>query len=275
MNWNRRNHWTRVCVFAAVVTLAGPAASAQRRASGGDWCGDEHWGDDRQGFCEVRDYTVPAAGATLTVDATPNGGISADGEPRNDISISARVSATADTAEEARAIVSRIQVTATADRVEATGPRGMGRHEGWSVSYRLKVPPQTPLTLRSTNGGIVIDNVNSRLDLQTTNGGLKLSRVGGDVEGRTTNGGIDATLEGSGWQGNGLDLQTTNGGVHLTLPDNYNAHLETSTTNGRVSIDFPVTVQGTLGRSVSTDLGNGGATIRLQTSNGGVKITRR
>jgi Putative adhesin len=275
MNWKSRNHWTRICVFATVAALAGPAVSAQRRASNSDWCGEENWGDDRQGFCEVRDYTVPAAGATLTVDATPNGGINVEGESRSDISISARVVATADTAEEARAIASRVQVVATADRVEASGPKNLGRHEGWHVSYRLKVPPQTPLTLKSTNGGIAIDNVNSRLDLKTTNGGLKLSRVGGDVEGRTTNGGIDATLEGSGWQGNGLDLQTTNGGVRLTLPDNYNAHLETSTTNGRVSIDFPVSVQGTLGRSLSTDLGSGGATIRLQTSNGGVKITRR
>ena len=137
------------------------------------------------------------------------------------------------------------------------------------------MPPQTPLTLRSTNGGIAIDNVNSHLDLKTTNGGLKLSRVGGDVEGRTTNGGIDATLDGAGWQGNSLDLQTTNGGVRLTLPENYNAHLEPTTTNGRVSVDFPVTMQGTLGRSLSTDLGSGGATIHVQTSNGGVKITRR
>ncbi len=106
-------------------------------------------------------------------------------------------------------------------------------------------------------------------------GGLKLSRIAGDVEGRTTNGGMDVTLDGSAWQGNGLNLETTNGGVHLSVPDNYNAHLETGTTNGRVSIDLPVTVQGTINRSISTDLGTGGATIRVRTSNGGVKISRR
>jgi Putative adhesin len=275
MNWKPQRHWTHVCLFATAVTLAAPALTAQGRASNSDWCSDQNWGDDRQGFCEVREFTVPAAGATLNVDASPNGGIKVDGEARNDIFIRARVVATADTADEARAIASRVQVVATADRVESTGPKSTGRHDGWHVSYWLQVPPQTPLTLRSTNGGIAVDNVNSRLDLKTTNGGLKLSHVGGDVEGRTTNGGIDATLEGTGWQGNGLDLQTTNGGVKLTLPDNYNAHLETATTNGHISVDFPVTIQGKLGRSLSTDLGSGGATIRLQTSNGGVKITRR
>ena len=275
MNWTPQRHWTHVCLLAGLVTLTAPALTAQNRAANTDLCSQENWGDDRQGFCEIREFTVPAAGATLTVDASPNGGIKVQGEARTDIYIRARVSATGDTVEEARALASRVQVVATADRVESNGPRTNGRHQSWSVSYWLEVPPQTPLTLRSTNGGIAIDNVNSRLNLSTTNGGLKLSQVGGDVEGRTTNGGIDATLDGMGWQGSGLDLETTNGGVRLTLPDNYNAHLETSTNNGRVSIDFPVSVQGTLGRSLSTDLGSGGATIHLQTSNGGVKIMRR
>jgi hypothetical protein len=273
---NAKSHyWNRVCVFAAVVTLAGSTAGAQRRGSNTDWCADESWGSDREGFCEVREYTLPAAGAMLTVDASPNGGINVEGESRGDIFVRARVFATADTAEEAKTIASRVQITATADRVEATGPKNLARHEGWHVSYRLQVPTQTPLSLTTTNGGLAIDNVKSRLELKTTNGGLKLSRIAGDVEGRTTNGGIDVALDGTAWQGNGLNLETTNGGVHLTVPDNYNAHLETGTTNGRVSIDFPVSVQGTMDRSLSTDLGSGGATIRVRTSNGGVKISRR
>jgi hypothetical protein len=42
-----------------------------------------------------------------------------------------------------------------------------------------------------------------------------------------------------------------------------------------VRIDFPVTVQGTVGKSFSTDLGSGGAPIKVHTSNGGVKITKK
>lgn len=275
MSVKSRSRWTAVWLFAAVLALAASTVSAQRRAANDDWCADENWGSDREGFCEIREYTLPAAGATLSVDASPNGGIGVEGESRADILVRARVVATAQTAEEARAIASRVQITATADRIDATGPKNLERRESWHVSYRLRVPTQTPLTMKTTNGGIVVDNVNSRLEMQTTNGGLKLSRVGGDVQGRTTNGGIDVTLDGTAWQGNGLDVETTNGGVRVSVPDNYNAHLDTGTTNGRVSIDFPVTMQGTLNRSVSTDLGSGGATIRVRTSNGGVKILRR
>lgn len=258
-----------------VLAFGGPAAAQRRAAAGSDWCAQESWDDDRQGFCEVREYSVPASGGTMTVDASPNGGISVEGSSRGDIAVQARVVATAATEDEARGIASRVQVTATAIRVEAEGPRNLGRRESWSVSYRVAAPRNTPLSLKTTNGGITIDAIDSRVELKTTNGGIKLTRMAGDVEGRTTNGGIDVDLEGSGWQGGGLDLQTTNGGVRLAVPTQYNAHLEAGTTNGHVRIDFPVTVQGTIGKTFSTDLGSGGATLRVRTSNGGVRVTTK
>jgi hypothetical protein len=276
----RWNAATALLVTAGLATLlTGAVAAQQRRGTSDDWCRDDNRGrsagDDRQSVCEVREYTVPAAGATVTVDAAPNGGIDVEGSARGDILVRAKVVATAGTEEEARALAARVQVTATADRVTADGPRGSGRYESWSVSYRLAVPTHTPLALRSTNGGISIDNVNSRVEFTTVNGGVTLARIAGDVEGRTTNGGINVDLDGSTWQGSGLDVQTSNGGVRLSIPERYSAHLETGTVNGSVRIDFPVTVQGTIGKSFSTDLGSGGPTLRVKTSNGGVRITKK
>ena len=261
--------------MAALLLIGGPL-TAQRRAAGStDWCADESWGNDREGFCEVREYTVPASGGTVTVDAGPNGGISVEGSSRGDIFVQARVVATAATQDEAKSIASRVQVVATAARVDADGPRNLGGRESWNVSYRLAVPTRTPLTLTTTNGGITVDAVDSRVELHTTNGGVKLSRMAGEVEGRTTNGGIDVDLEGTTWNGSGLDLQTTNGGVRLRIPAQYNAHLETGTKNGHIRLDFPVTLQGAIDRTFSTDLGSGGPTLRVRTSNGGVRITKK
>ena len=42
-----------------------------------------------------------------------------------------------------------------------------------------------------------------------------------------------------------------------------------------MKIDFPVTVQGLIGRSFATDLGSGGPTLRVKTSNGGVRISKK
>jgi hypothetical protein len=58
------------------------------------------------------------------------------------------------------------------------------------------------------------------------------------------------------------------------VPTGYSAHLETGTTNGSLRFDFPITVQGQLNRRLSVDLGDGGPTIRVVTTNGGVTIKR-
>ncbi len=71
-----------------------------------------------------------------------------------------------------------------------------------------------------------------------------------------------------------MDVSTTNGGVKLGVPSNYSAHFETGTVNGSVRVDFPTTVQGRVSKDLSFDVGQGGATIKVTTTNGGVKITR-
>ena len=104
--------------------------------------------------------------------------------------------------------------------------------------------------------------------------GVTLARLAGDVHGATTNGGLHIELVGDHWDGKGLDVETVNGGVKMSIPANYSGHLETGTTNGHTEADFPIAVHGPLGKAMSFDLGNGGATVRVITTNGGVKIQR-
>ena len=162
-------------------------------------------------------------------------------------------------------------------RVYATGPDGNRNREWWSVSYRINVPRKNDLDLRASNGGITIVGVTGNMRFDTTNGGVKLQDIGGRVNGETRNGGLNVLLSGNKWDGEGLDVETSNGGVTLSLPDNYNAELETRTVNGGLNIDFPITVQGELTgrRGLQTTLGSGGPLVRVRTTNGGVKISRR
>jgi leucyl aminopeptidase (aminopeptidase T) len=60
----------------------------------------------------------------------------------------------------------------------------------------------------------------------------------------------------------------------MSVPENYSAHLETSTVNGSVNVDFPVTVQGRINKQIALNLGSGGATVRATTTNGGVHLKR-
>jgi hypothetical protein len=259
---------------AAVLGAANPQVRGTQTGTN-DWCRDSNYSDDRETHSEVREFTVPSSGATVAVDAAPNGGIRVEGQARADIHVLACVSATATTVEQARAIARRVEVAATAVRVSAEGPQNLGRRENWHVSYRLAVPNRTSLSLTSNNGGISLSDVDGEIDFRTVNGGVTLTRLAGTVRGRTSNGGVVVDLEGATWQGTGLEVETENGGVRMSIPANYSARLESGTVNGQMHIDFPVTVQGRLGRSIETQLGGGGPLIKVRTSNGGVNIRRK
>ncbi len=206
-------------LFLLTTATATLPAAAPQQVAGEDWCRSERSGNrDRENVCEVRQFTVVAAG-TMTVNAEPNGGIQVDGGPRGDIQVEAKVVAQAETQARAKQIADAVKVTATPSEVSADGPTGLGRREGWSVSYRLAVPTISMLSLRTTNGGISIRDVDGTVEFKTVNGGVKLTNMAGDVKGRTSNGGVDVDLEGPGWRGEGLDVETSNGGVHLRIPE--------------------------------------------------------
>lgn len=255
-------------MFALSLTAAPPLA-------GQDSCRDE-WGGDRRTrrFCEVREQRIPVPSGRLVVDGRLNGGVEIIGERRSDILILAKVSAAARTMDRAEEIAEDVRVRTEGGRIAADGP-SLGRdREWWAVSYEIRVPARIDLDLTAHNGGLAVEGVTGTLRLETLNGGIHLNGVGGDVRAETTNGGLHVQLEGTSWEGRGLDAVTTNGGVHLLIPANYSAELETGTVNGGIDIDFPVTVRGRIGRRITTELGRGGPLIRAITTNGGVDVRR-
>jgi hypothetical protein len=238
-------------------------------------CDDDRWWGWRGGpsahACEIRDLTLPSTGA-LSVDADQNGSINVTGEDRRDLQVRARVQTWGDDETEAERIAREVVVRSDGV-LRAEGPEQRGR-SGWSVSYEVLVPREIDLTLETHNGGIAVANVRGELAFEARNGGISIDSVAGNVRGRTTNGGVEAELTGDTWEGTGLDLETTNGGVRLRIPEDYSARIETGTVNGGIDIDFPVTMQGRLGRELSTTLGDGGPLVRVETTNGQVRISR-
>ena len=233
--------------------------------------------DDRNRACEVRDTRLGAPVGALTVDASPNGGIRVEGWDQPDVLVRAVVQTWGDDANEAKAMLPQVHVTAAGTRVSAEGPaRSDGpRRTGWSVSFQIWAPRATALALSARNGGIAIHAMRGESRFTTENGGVTLDDMGGQVAGTTRNGGVNVRLSGAQWEGAGLDVETTNGGVTLAVPANYSAALEVGTVNGGVRSDVPLTVQGRLDRQVRTTLGSGGPLLKLRTTNGGVRINAR
>jgi DUF4097 and DUF4098 domain-containing protein YvlB len=130
------------------------------------------------------------------------------------------------------------------------------------------------LDLETYNGPISVENVSGRISMQAQNGPISLRGVSGDVRGRAQNGPIHVVLEGSRWNGAGLDVETVNGPINVRIPRNYSAELETGTVNGPVNLDLdqPIPVRGRITRRIEARLGSGGAPIRVITTNGPVTL---
>lgn len=274
-----RRPLTLCALVLAAGAIAPTSARAQRRAyerTPEQWLDDcrhdDSWGDDREVYCEIRDTTL-AAVKSMAIDGRQNGGVVVHGWDRADMRVVAKVRTQGETEAEARELARDLHVVYRSGRVSVDGP-SQRRHQNWSVGFEVWLPRQSDLDLEAFNGGIGIDGVTGRIDLETVNGGIALRHVAGDVRGSTTNGGVTVELDGERWSGSGLDVRTTNGGVTLTMPERYNARLETGTVNGGMQIDFPITVQGSIGRRIETTLGTGGSPIRVTTTNGGVRIRK-
>jgi hypothetical protein len=267
------NRWLRLGVFVfAAFALTGVLALAHGDKDGSLTCADSWYSDRLMGQCEIREQRIPAGGM-LTVDARKNGGVAIKGWNQGDVLVRARVQAAATSQSEADQLAKQIRIETSGGKVFAVGPKNRKDYQ-WNVSYEIFVPKRTDLSLESYNGGISIADVNGQIEFTAHNGGVVLKRVGGTVRGGTTNGGLVVELDGSRWDGEELDVKTTNGGIVMSLPENYSAHLETGTVNGHLSIDFPVTVQGRISKELAVNLGEGGPTVRVMTTNGGVKIKR-
>ncbi len=269
-----------LAAFLALPLLAPPADAQRRdrdRRSWAERCEDGDWGDDRARHCESRALGLRAAalaGRTLRVDGGGNGGVEIDGWDRDSVDVQANIGVTASTDEEAREIARGVTVAFKDGALVADGP-ATRRRSSWWVSFEIRVPRATNLEVETSNGPLGVAGVRGRMELRTSNGPLTLSDVGGDVRGRTSNGPLYVTLSGKSWEGEGLDASTSNGPATLIIPDGYAAHLVTGTVNGPIRVDFPVTVQGRIDRRIETDIGGGGKTVRVVTTNGPVEVRRR
>jgi DUF4097 and DUF4098 domain-containing protein YvlB len=120
-----------------------------------------------------------------------------------------------------------------------------------------------------------VEDASGELKAATTNGGIQVNRFEGKLQAETTNGNI--RLEGLTFK-DGIVAETTNGSITLAIasPEALNANLLARTTNGHITVDFPVTLKN-LSQSkhrVEAKIGQGGPEISLETTNGSIRITK-
>ncbi len=150
------------------------------------------------------------------------------------------------------------------DRVQA------GRTEV-SVHFTVRAPASTWFEGVTVNGDVMVDGPLDRVRATSVNGDVDVSAEG-QARATTVNGSIRARIAGTTLTGP-VELETVNGSIELDLNEGINADVEASWLSGGLDTEFPLRVQGRIGRSARGQLGSGGHTIRLNTVNGSIDIS--
>jgi hypothetical protein len=219
-----------------------------------------------------------AAGGRVEV-SNVNGKIQVEPSAGNTVEVVARKTAKGANPEAAKAALERIEireeVSPSSISVATKLPRGgwfeMG---GAQVQYTVRVPTSAEVKFTTVNGGVDISGLSGRITAGTTNGGVVARDISGAIDASTTNGGVDVELtrlaEG------GATLECTNGGIKLRLPADAKASISARVTNGGIdSSGLAIETTESTRRRLEGRLNGGGAPVRIEGTNGGIRIAPR
>lgn len=161
-------------------------------------------------------------------------------------------------------------------RVEVRSPRTFGL-ANVEVRWTVKVPRGVTVDLRNTNGGIELTGLEGEVRAKTVNGGITGQGLAArTLEASTVNGGVKIELTAPLTGDGEVALEAVNGGVSLALPGASKASVTARVVNGGITTEgLEVQEVGErTRRRLEGTLNGGGTRVTLETTNGGVKLTK-
>ncbi len=175
-----------------------------------------------------------------------------------------------------------------------------------SIDYEVTLPRASTINASSGSGDVDIQGVGASLKAQSGSGNVKAHGIAGpatlgtgsgdidfdqsapgDVKAETGSGNIvlhnlsgalksstgSGNIEVSGQPTSDWKLSTGSGNIHMAVGSGARFNLDADTGSGTVSVQQPITMQGSLNRHhVSGSVNGGGPTIRANTGSGDIQI---
>jgi len=167
---------------------------------------------------------------------------------------------------------------------------------GFNVGHRrveveIRVPREGRVHLRTGDGSIQVSGCKGDLELETGDGHQEIAAVDGTLKAHAGDGHIraegrfdslvistgDGRIEARALPGSSVnsswDLHAGDGSIDLQVPENLAADVALHTSDGHISVDLPVMVEGRLGgNSVQGKLNGGGRLLTIRTGDGSIRL---
>ncbi|HEX8925103.1 MAG TPA: DUF4097 family beta strand repeat-containing protein, partial [Terriglobales bacterium] len=132
---------------------------------------------------------------------------------------------------------------------------------------------RAPANLVTSNGSIHSEDMDGAVTARTSDGSITVSGRFDNLELLTSNGSIHCEARNGSRVNGGWNLRTSDGSIDLRVPADLAADLEAWTSEGRVSVNVPMMVEGSQSRNrVRGKLNAGGGLLKLHTSNGSITV---
>jgi hypothetical protein len=182
-------------------------------------------------------------GGTVTLVGAPQGSITIEGWPRNEVDVSAEIELRADTEEDLKrlAVVNtfvfdqdlnhlRLLTTGTHDkafmkRAAKDFPKKL-LGLPWKVDYRLRVPLSTDLEIDAGRGPIRVTGVEGAMRLSAAESETKLVLTGGTIAATIAIGKVDVSIPVRSWRGGGADIRVAAGSLSVEFQPGFNGDID-------------------------------------------------
>ncbi len=171
----------------------------------------------------------------------------------------------------------QIKVSASPDKISIRTThekRLFSWNNNVSVTYRVRVPASTRLdSVETVNGNVKCSGVSGDLHIETVNGSIEASDLQGNAHLELVNGSVHASASQLPAKAR-IHIETVNGSCDLALPADAGAALSAETVNGKARCELPLANASTKRNELSGTLGNGAASVKLESVNGSVTVRK-
>ena len=298
---------TRMMKLALVTLAAALAVALAASASGAPQSGRRS--DDKKGAGPApappllkrtttrRETRRLGYGGSVTLAGAPEGSVTVEAWPRDEVEITADVEQSAATEEELTRLAAvntfvvdedlnhvRVLTVGVHDRkylkrVARDLPKGLLAMP-WKIDYHLRVPAAVDLEVGAGRGALTIRGVEGAVQVSAAGGGADFTLAGGDVRATVASGPVTVRVTARSWRGGGLDVRVASGDLTVELPAGFNGDVNADVLRaGRVENDYaglaPRPETKTTERSLEARSGGGGATLSLTVGDGTLRITQK
>lgn len=237
--------------------------------------GNNH-GDNLRGKAKRTDQVTAAAGGASTLKVTSNvGAIKLDAAETTEVHITADITVKAGTDEQAEALLEGVHITAepSGDKlvIKAEKPSGFGRNQ-LSVDFTIAAPAGLRLDCTTNVGDVQVNGFTNRVEARTDVGAITCNGLRDAMSLHTNVGDVKAFYVSDAPAAVDVGVSTNVGNIEFTGPSQISANLTAASNVGDIHTHRPLTVSGSLGKSVKGSLGAGEGKVDLRTNVGSITI---